>query len=41
MPQPLIHGIGLAVGWIAKEVIYVGQVLIRTAYEWLRWSERQ
>ena len=30
-----------AVRWIAVEVIYLGQCLIRTAYGWLRWAEGQ
>lgn len=29
------------VRWIAVEVIYLGQCLIRTAYTWMRWAERQ
>ena len=35
---PMIRAI--AVGWIAQEVIFLGQTLIRNAYGWLRWSER-
>jgi hypothetical protein len=27
------------VRWIARETIYVGQILIRTAYRWLRWAD--
>jgi hypothetical protein len=29
-----------AVTWLAHEMIYVGQNIIRTAYQWLRWSEK-
>lgn len=35
-----IKGLALAVSWVAQELIYLGQILIRTAYGWLRWSER-
>ena len=29
------------VSWVAGEMIYLGQCLIRTGYGWLRWGERQ
>jgi hypothetical protein len=29
------------VRWVAVELIYLGQCLIRTAYIWLQWAERQ
>jgi len=35
-----IPGAALAVSWIAQELIYLGQILIRIAYGWLRWSEQ-
>ena len=31
---------GIAVAWIARETIYVGQMLIRIAYGWGAWAER-
>lgn len=34
-------GVSAMVNWIAQEVIYVGQTLIRGAYGWLRWSEQR
>jgi len=40
MERTIATGAALAVAWIARETIYVGQVLIRTAYGWLKWSQR-
>lgn len=37
----LSFGVATVVGWIAQETIYLGQIMIRTAYGWLKWSERQ
>ena len=28
------------VSWVAREMIHLGQMVIRTAYAWLEWSER-
>lgn len=39
MERRLIYGAATLVGWTANAVICLGQVLIRTAFEWLRWSE--
>jgi hypothetical protein len=40
MERCVIHVVALAVGWLATSLILIGQTLIRTAYEWLRWAER-
>lgn len=34
------RALAIAIGWIAMHLIGIGQNLIRTAYQWLRWSER-
>ncbi|HLA60930.1 MAG TPA: hypothetical protein VK626_01670 [Nitrospiraceae bacterium] len=40
MTRRLSLGTAAVVAWIAREMIYLGQNIIRTAYEWLKWSER-
>lgn len=30
----------VAVSWVAQEIIWAGQTLIRIAYGWLRWAEQ-
>lgn len=41
MTEYMASGIAAAVSWIAREMIYFGQTIIKTAYEWLSWSEKR
>lgn len=37
----MTRGTGTTIAWIAREMIYVGQTIIRIGYGWLKWSERK
>lgn len=35
------RGVTTTISWAAREMIHVGQTIIRLAYGWLEWSERK
>lgn len=41
MPQQLIAIKARTVYWIAEQAIFLGQRIIRIAYRWRAWAERQ
>lgn len=40
MTRLLSASMATVVAWIAREMIHLGQNIIRTAYGWLSWSEK-
>lgn len=40
MTRVLSNRTAAVVAWLAREMIYIGQTIIKTAYEWLSWSEK-
>ena len=40
MTRVLSSRTAAVVSWIAREMIYLGQTIIKTAYEWLKWADR-